>query len=578
MMNRLFILLLSLFFCHSIMADVVGVISLATKEVIILAASGEQRPGKTGDSFEHEETIITPLDGKTQLLFKDQMTINLSQNSELKIDEFVFSNDKQQENKLTTSIKKGAFKFISGKISDKNPEGMKVKTPKTQIAIRGTSVLGDVQPEAENIVLLDGAIEVASIDNPAAAQFIDQSGFGVAVDTATGDIAPPQPVDTTSLNTIFKEVNLTETESETSSQAAPAEKAESQKLVSSISKSILEEDDSELNKTFGTKAKEVKTAILKAADTVIAKKEASSSTQKSTGASKTTTSSSTASSSTASSSTASSSTASSSTASSSTASSSTASSSTASSSTASSSTASSSTIISAATVFTASPAQSASTQSISVSVAEVFTTLASQNAEVADAIFKETGSELTNAANVVVTLDVVSAVASGASTPTGDTFNNFTAGRSGTITHTFSNLSLTATEGTGSASLVGVMEIDIDAKTFETYLNGSGDIGGASFNLNDSGKYNTWGDGDNIANDGSVYTLLNDTISDLRFEFADWIALGGSRASMDIYYTADDYPLGNKDFASMTVDIYTKDGFGTIVDRIEGTEQITPSR
>jgi hypothetical protein len=548
MMNRLFILLLSLFFCHSIMADVVGVISLATKEVIILAASGEQRPGKTGDSFEHEETIITPLDGKTQLLFKDQMTINLSQNSELKIDEFVFSNDKQQENKFTTSIKKGAFKFISGKISDKNPEGMKVKTPKTQIAIRGTSVLGDVQPEAENIVLLDGAIEVASIDNPAAAQFIDQSGFGVAVDTATGDIAPPQPVDTTSLNTIFKEVNLTETESETSSQAAPAEKAESQKLVSSISKSILEEDDSELNKTFGTKAKEVKTAILKAADTVIAKKEASSSTQKSTGASKTTTSSSTASSSTASSSTAS------------------------------SSTASSSTIISAATVFTASPAQSASTQSISVSVAEVFTTLASQNAEVADAIFKETGSELTNASNVVVTLDVVSAVASGASTPTGDTFNNFTAGRSGTITHTFSNLSLTATEGTGSASLVGVMEIDIDAKTFETYLNGSGDIGGASFNLNDSGKYNTWGDGDNIANDGSVYTLLNDTISDLRFEFADWIALGGSRASMDIYYTADDYPLGNKDFASMTVDIYTKDGFGTIVDRIEGTEQITPSR
>ncbi len=542
-MNRLFILLLSLFFCHSIMADVVGVISLATKEVIILAASGEQRPGKTGDSFEHEETIITPLDGKTQLLFKDQMTINLSQNSELKIDEFVFSNDKQQENKLTTSIKKGAFKFISGKISDKNPEGMKAKTPQTQIAIRGTSVLGDIQPEAENIVLLDGAIEVASIDNPAAAQFIDQSGFGVAVDTATGDIAPPQPVDTTSLNTIFKEVNLTETESETSSQAAPAEKAESQKLVSSISKSILEEDDSELNKTFGTKAKEVKTAILKAADTVIAKKEASSSTQKSTGASKTTTSSSTASSSTAS-----------------------------------SSTASSSTIISAATVFTASPAQSASTQSISVSVAEVFTTLASQNAEVADAIFKETGSELTNASNVVVTLDVVSAVASGASTPTGDTFNNFTAGRSGTITHTFSNLSLTATEGTGSASLVGVMEIDIDAKTFETYLNGSGDIGGASFNLNDSGKYNTWGDGDNIANDGSVYTLLNDTISDLRFEFADWIALGGSRASMDIYYTADDYPLGNKDFASMTVDIYTKDGFGTIVDRIEGTEQITPSR
>lgn len=38
---------------------------------------------------------------------------------------------------------------------------MKVKTPKTQIAIRGTSVIGDIKEDSENIVLLDGIIEVA---------------------------------------------------------------------------------------------------------------------------------------------------------------------------------------------------------------------------------------------------------------------------------------------------------------------------------------------------------------------------------------------------------------------------------
>ena len=530
-MSKLFIFLLSLFFWHSIFADVVGVISLATKEVIILAANGDQRPGKTGDSFQHEETIITPEGGKTQLLFKDQMTINLSQNSELKIDEFVYSNDTQQENKLTTSIKKGAFKFISGKISDKNPEGMKVKTPKTQIAIRGTSVLGDVKPEAENIVLLDGAIEVASLENPATTQFIDQSGFGVSVDTVSGDIAPPQPVDTTSLNTIFKEVSLTETE--TSSEAAPAETKESQKLVSTISKSILEEDDSDLNKTFGTKAKEVKTALLKAADSVIAKKAAASS-------------------------------------------------STSSSSSNSSTSSTSSTAISVAEVLSASPS-STSSQSVSVTVAEVFTTLASQNAEVADAIFKETGSELTNAANVVVTLDVVTAVASGASAPTGAAFYDLTSGRSGSITHTFSNLSLTADTGTGSANIVGSMQIDIDNKQYEILLNGSGTIGGSNFSLYDAGKSTFFGDGDNILNAGGAYSLASDTISDLRFEFSDSIALGGDRASFDVYYTADDYPLGNKDFASMTVDIYTKDwnddfSAYTVDNRITGTEQITPNR
>jgi len=551
-MSKLFIFLLSLFFWHSIFADVVGVISLATKEVIILAANGDQRPGKTGDSFQHEETIITPEGGKTQLLFKDQMTINLSQNSELKIDEFVYSNDTQQENKLTTSIKKGAFKFISGKISDKNPEGMKVKTPKTQIAIRGTSVLGDVKPEAENIVLLDGAIEVASLENPATTQFIDQSGFGVSVDTVSGDIAPPQPVDTTSLNTIFKEVSLTETE--TSSEAAPAETKESQKLVSTISKSILEEDDSDLNKTFGTKAKEVKTALLKAADSVIAKKAAASSSTSS----------------------------SSSNSSTSSTSSNSSTSSTSSSSSNSSTSSTSSTAISVAEVLSASPS-STSSQSVSVTVAEVFTTLASQNAEVADAIFKETGSELTNAANVVVTLDVVTAVASGASAPTGAAFYDLTSGRSGSITHTFSNLSLTADTGTGSANIVGSMQIDIDNKQYEILLNGSGTIGGSNFSLYDAGKSTFFGDGDNILNAGGAYSLASDAISDLRFEFSDSIALGGDRASFDVYYTADDYPLGNKDFASMTVDIYTKDwnddfSAYTVDNRITGTEQITPNR
>lgn len=114
-------------------AEEIGVISLATKDVVILDSKGNQRTAKTGDNFNQNDTIITPKGGKTQLLFKDQMTINLSQGSELKVDEFVFSNDNQQDNKLTTSIKKGAFKFISGKISDQNPEAMKVKTPKHKL-------------------------------------------------------------------------------------------------------------------------------------------------------------------------------------------------------------------------------------------------------------------------------------------------------------------------------------------------------------------------------------------------------------------------------------------------------------
>ena len=140
-MRLLQILLFLVTFSLSAFAEVAGVISLATKDVTIIAVDGSKRSAKTGDNFNQGESILTPAGGKTQLLFKDQMTINLSQDSELKVDEFVFSNFEAADNKLTTSIKKGAFKFISGKISDKNKDAMKVKTPKTQIAIRGTGVV-----------------------------------------------------------------------------------------------------------------------------------------------------------------------------------------------------------------------------------------------------------------------------------------------------------------------------------------------------------------------------------------------------------------------------------------------------
>jgi hypothetical protein len=476
-------------------AEEIGVISLATKDVVILDSKGNQRTAKTGDNFNQNDTIITPKGGKTQLLFKDQMTINLSQGSELKVDEFVFSNDNQQDNKLTTSIKKGAFKFISGKISDQNPEAMKVKTPKTQIAIRGTSVIGDIKEDSENIVLLDGIIEVAPIDNPALSQIINQSGLAVVVDVASGSISPPAPIDTKSLNTIFQEVSLTTSES----QSSTSDSAESQQLVSSISKSLLEEEDSELNAAFGEKAQSVKTAVVKAADTVIAAKEAAS--------------------------------------------------------------------------------PSSSGQEVSLTVSEIFTTLASQNAEVAKAIFTDEGESLTNANNVVVSASVVAAIVQGYSMPTGALFGNFTDGRSGTIVHEFNDITLAANTGTGSGSGTAKVTIDIDNKTFEAESSGSGTIGAyGAFTWNQIGYGTTWGDGDNIKDGVLPFDILTDTITDLDFIFADLIALGGARASLQMNYLADDYPTGDKDFAYMALEIYTKDGSGNIDNSIDGIQQITPSR
>ena len=243
-------------------ADVAGVISLATKDVTILAADGSARAGITGDAFKQGETILTAKGGKTQLLFKDQMTINLSQDSELKVDEFIFSNPQDSNNKLTTSIKKGAFKFISGKISDNDKNAMKVKTPKTSIAIRGTGVIGDVSPEEENIVLLDGAIEITS-NQTQASELLTESGLGVSIDQA-GILSQPVIFDPARIDSVFEKVNLTEVKPAT-------ENAEAQTLVSTLSKTMLEDEDNALVQEVGKEnAVAVAEGLLSAADSVIA--------------------------------------------------------------------------------------------------------------------------------------------------------------------------------------------------------------------------------------------------------------------------------------------------------------------
>ena len=66
--------------------------------------------------------------------------------TELIIDEFVF-NPEDFEGKITTTIKQGSIKVLSGKISETNPEDLVVKTPAGTIGTRGTEFQALVDDE-----------------------------------------------------------------------------------------------------------------------------------------------------------------------------------------------------------------------------------------------------------------------------------------------------------------------------------------------------------------------------------------------------------------------------------------------
>ena len=182
-----------------------GVIAIASNPVKITNAQGEVRIAKTGDKIYLNDTIQTDAQGKTQILLKDQMTISLGPNSQMVVDKFVYDPKEKFKNELSTQIKQGAFKFISGKIASDNKDAMKVSTPKATIAIRGTAVAGNVELDgASTIILLHGAI---SLINDSNSVDITKSGYGAQI-TNTGAISSPVPIPASTIKSITTSVQV----------------------------------------------------------------------------------------------------------------------------------------------------------------------------------------------------------------------------------------------------------------------------------------------------------------------------------------------------------------------------------
>lgn len=162
------------------MPPVSGVISVATEPVTIKTTSVEgkvsNRTVGVGQPIYLNDEIKTGPNNKLQILLKDQTVFNIGPNSVMTIDKFVFDPTKGE---LSVGIQKGAFKFVSGKVSNSNPDAMKVKLPNATISVRGTGVAGNVAPDgASTVVLLHGVVDVAGT---AGTSTLSKSGWGVQV-------------------------------------------------------------------------------------------------------------------------------------------------------------------------------------------------------------------------------------------------------------------------------------------------------------------------------------------------------------------------------------------------------------
>lgn len=116
------------------------------------------------------DAIVTAK-AKAKLKFDDDTTVNITEQSKLVIDDFVYD-PKKGSGKLAMKVVLGTARYASGQIAKTNPQNVNVQTPTATVAVRGTDFSMTVDelgrslimllPSCDNKTCVTGAIEVST--------------------------------------------------------------------------------------------------------------------------------------------------------------------------------------------------------------------------------------------------------------------------------------------------------------------------------------------------------------------------------------------------------------------------------
>lgn len=101
---------------------------------------GQELPVSTGFRLEGSDVIVTGDAGKVGITFIDNTRLSAGPNSRIELEHFQFDTT-THDGEFTARIDKGTLSIISGQIAKSHPDAMKVKTPTSVLAVRGTKFL-----------------------------------------------------------------------------------------------------------------------------------------------------------------------------------------------------------------------------------------------------------------------------------------------------------------------------------------------------------------------------------------------------------------------------------------------------
>jgi hypothetical protein len=105
-----------------------------------------------GTGVEMNDAIKTT-QGKVGITFEDDTRVQVSENSKLVIDDFVYD-PKSKAGKLGAKVALGTVRYASGQIAKNSPQNVNLNTPSATVAVRGTDFTATVDELGESTIIL----------------------------------------------------------------------------------------------------------------------------------------------------------------------------------------------------------------------------------------------------------------------------------------------------------------------------------------------------------------------------------------------------------------------------------------
>lgn len=108
---------------------------------------GQKLAATSGMGVRQSDVLVTGADGSVGVTFLDNSLLSLGPRSTLAIDRYRFDTT-THDGQFDTSLKRGTLAVVSGRIVQRSPEAMRVRTPSAIMGVRGTEFVVKVEEPA----------------------------------------------------------------------------------------------------------------------------------------------------------------------------------------------------------------------------------------------------------------------------------------------------------------------------------------------------------------------------------------------------------------------------------------------